>query len=416
MAVDKLLEWYNGDKMASDILKEKYLMKDEELPNDMWRRLASSIAKVESDPDNSNSDNGVEVYDMWNSKFYELLKDWKFIPGGRINYAVGRDEKVSCTNCYVVPIRDTIDYESNNEIIEADSIEGIYNWLKESALTYRSTGGVGVDISVLRPKGTKVKNSGGESPGATSFMDLMSRSTHTVHQKLRRGALMITINVHHPDILNFINIKKILGQINYAEGEGDGYNDLYKLVEYANISVLITDEFLEALEKEEKYEQRFPVDVEKPQIKKKVSAKKIWNAIVENAHAHAEPGILFIDNHRRNDSLGYINPTITTNPCFVDNTKLKTSDGLIEIKELALMYANEVKMPKILTFNVDTKQLEWEEIIQAGKTGEDKNIIEIETDDGCILRLTPNHKIYTENRGYIEAAKLTEEDILISIE
>lgn len=311
---EKLVEWYNGDEMAANILKDKYLAPGEELPYDMWNRLANEIGKLEEDSE------------YWQNAFYEILENWKFIPGGRINYAVGRKENVSCTNCYVIPIRDTIDWERwyskegvdkypEDYEIPADSIEGIYNWLKESALTYRSTGGVGTDISVLRPKGLPVKNSGGVSPGSTSFMDLMSKSTHTVHQKLRRGALMITINVHHPDVLDFINVKQILGKIEFEKGKGDGYNNLYKLVEHANISVLITDEFLNALEKDGKYEQRWPVDSENPSVKKRVSAKKIWEAIIQNAHAHAEPGILFIDNHRRNDALHYINPAITTNPC-----------------------------------------------------------------------------------------------------
>lgn len=360
--IDRLIEYYNGDMLASNVLSDKYLMKEEVLPNDMWKRLADNIANVEEE----------SKKDEWAEKFYNLLNDWKFIAGGRINYAIGRKENVSATNCYVIPIRDTIDYENipsdyipilraylkfdgdlekvksylddtdyfinlyggsspeeieklekeealqeivDKYLIKADSLEGIYNWLKESALTYRSTGGVGTDISVLRPKGTPVKNSGGESPGSCSFMDLFSQSTNTVHQKLRRGALMITINVHHPDVMDFINIKKILGKIDFVEGEGNGYNNLYKLVEHANISVQLTDEFLKALENDEKYEQRWPIDAENPEIKRKISAKKIWDSIIKNAHEHAEPGIFFSDNHKRNDALWYKNPAITTNPC-----------------------------------------------------------------------------------------------------
>ena len=124
-----------------------------------------------------------------------------------------------------------------------------------------------------------------------------------------------TSNCHHPDVLEFINIKKILGEIKYVEGEGDGYNNLYKMVEHANISVHITDEFLKALEEGKKYEQRWPCDSDNPSIKKKVSAKLIWDAIIKNAHEHAEPGIFFIDNHKKNDALAYVNPAITTNPC-----------------------------------------------------------------------------------------------------
>tara|TARA_R110000851_G_scaffold327964_1_gene498090 strand:+ start:2092 stop:4416 length:2325 start_codon:yes stop_codon:yes gene_type:complete len=285
-----LTKYFGGDELATNVLIDKYLLPIEDGPEHMWTRLAKAAATVEKEP---------AEHEL---SFNNLLSDFKFIPGGRIMYALGREEKVSCTNCYVIPIKE-------------DSIEGIYEWLKESALTYRSTGGVGTDISVLRPRGSAVKNSGGVSPGACSFMDLMSQSTNTVHQKLRRGALMITISCHHPDVLEFINIKKILGEITYREGEGGGFNNLYKMVEHANISVQITDEFLEALENESKYEQRWPVDSDKPTIKKKVSAKKVWDAIITNAHAHAEPGIFFVDNHKKNDALAYVNPALTTNPC-----------------------------------------------------------------------------------------------------
>lgn len=292
--VDSLIKYYNGDELAARVLADKYLKEDETSPEEMWRRLAIEISEQE--------DINKAGKKIWEERYYDLLSDFKFIPGGRIMYALGRDENVSCTNCYVIPIKE-------------DSIEGIYDWLKESALTYRSTGGVGTDISILRPKGMPVKNSGGNSPGACSFMDLMSQSTNTVHQKLRRGALMITINVHHPDVLEFIDIKKILGKIEYEEGQGNGYNNLYKLVEHANISVQLTDEFLQALEDEGRYEQRWPVDSNNPSVSQKVSAKKVWDAIIKNAHAHAEPGIFFVDNHKRNDALAYANPALTTNPC-----------------------------------------------------------------------------------------------------
>ena len=292
--VEKLTEYYKGDNLAASVLADKYLLENETTPEEMWSRLAKAAAQIEGFGD--------EEKDIQTQEFFDLLADFKFIPGGRIMYALGREEKVSNTNCYVIPHKE-------------DSIEGIYDWMKESALTYRSTGGVGTDISILRPKGTPVKNSGGVSPGACSFMDLMSNSTNTVHQKLRRGALMITINIHHPDVLEFINIKKILGEIKYLEGEGEGHNDLYKMVEHANISVQITDEFLEALENGKKYEQRWPCDSQNPTVKKKVFAKSIWEEIIKNAHAHAEPGIFFIDNHKKNDALAYVNPAITTNPC-----------------------------------------------------------------------------------------------------
>ena len=193
--IEKLKKYYGGDDLAARVLADKYLLPSESTPEELWDRLAKAVSDVDGDYGTlleqrakllktsiSACSFGVEEYEnekaIRKATFYNLLSDFKFIPGGRIMYALGREEKVSCTNCYVIPIKE-------------DSIEGIYEWLKESALTYRATGGVGTDISILRPKGAKVKNSGGASPGACSFMDLMSQSTNTVHQKLRRGALMM---------------------------------------------------------------------------------------------------------------------------------------------------------------------------------------------------------------------------------
>jgi len=377
---EAIVKYFEGDELAADVLISKYLKEDENSPEDMWTRLASEIAGVEKG----------KKKEKWTAKFLELLTDFKFIPGGRIMYAAGRDEKVSLTNCYVIPIRETIDYENipsgyipivkaymdhqgdcektvkyledhdyyngyyhdgadyveklknhkfikelaEEYIIPADSIEGIFSWLRESALVYRSTGGVGVDISCLRPAGAPVMNSGGVSPGACSFMDLMSRSTHTVHQKLRRGALILTLSIHHPDALDFINIKRIRGKIDFMESEGEGHNDLFKLVENANISVMITDEFMRAVENDEEYEQRFPIDSDNPQIVKKVSAKKVWNAIIKNAHEYAEPGIIFEDNIKKDDCLAYINRFHTVNPSLGKGTKVLTKKGIYSIEEL----------------------------------------------------------------------------------
>ncbi len=336
---NKILDYYNGDELASQVLIDKYLMDNENHPSDMWKRLASAAANIEREYGEQTANSIDSRVKHWYNEFYNLLDDWKFIPGGRINYALGRDEKVTAMNCYVIPIRETIDWERwyidtdekfelidysnafddsvlNKYKIPADSLEGIYTWLKESAVVFRSTGGVGTSLDVLRPEGMPVKNSGGFSPGPCSFMNLMSESTHTVHQKLRRGALMLTMSVQNPSILSFINVKKILGKIDYVnEEDKKNRNNLYKLVEHANISVMITDEFMKAVENDTDFVQKWPIDSDNPKIIKIVKARDIWDELIRNAHEHAEPGILLIDNHRRNDALWYCNPAISVNPC-----------------------------------------------------------------------------------------------------
>ena len=131
---EQLKEYYGDDELAASVLADKYLLDGESKPEEMWERLAHAAAGVELQRE---IETGGNICDELQGIFYDLLKDFKFIPGGRIMYALGREEKVSNTNCYVIPHKE-------------DSIEGIYDWMKESALTYRSTGGVGTDISILR--------------------------------------------------------------------------------------------------------------------------------------------------------------------------------------------------------------------------------------------------------------------------
>ena len=144
------------------------------------------------------------------------LGDFRFLPGGRILFGAGQSRKSTLLNCYVIPVKD-------------DTIEAIFDWCKEAARTYSYGGGVGTDISMLRPKGAPVNNSAIVSTGSVSFMNLFSETTHTIGQHGRRGALMITLSVDHPDIMDFITVKRNLAKVRYA-----------------NISVRITDEFMNA--------------------------------------------------------------------------------------------------------------------------------------------------------------------------
>ena len=255
--------------LADKVLRDKYLLPEEKTADDMWRRVAKAIASVEKNPEE------------WQEKFYQILKFWKFIPGGRIMKSAGietRPERNTLTNCYVIPI-------------EEDSIEGIYDWLKKSALVYRSGGGVGTDISILRPKGSLVGNSG-STPGAVGFMEIMSESTNTISQAGRRGALMISIDCDHPDVLDFAGVKSNR-----------------KKIQHANISVKLTNRFLRAVKENKSWELKFD-----GKVFDTIKAKELWDKIVENAWKFSEPGVLFWDTVKRFHNLEYASKLVGTNP------------------------------------------------------------------------------------------------------
>lgn len=265
--------YYGDNDLAIDVLRSKYLAPGETGPLQIWDRVARAMASVEVDSQD------------WYDRFFSLLIDFKFIPGGRMMHGAGRDEarrKPTLSNCYVIPIQE-------------DSLEGIYTCLKESALVYRTGGGVGTDLSILRPKGAPVNATVDQSPGCTAFMNLLSESTNAVSQAGRRGALMLTLRVDHPDILDFITIK----------------NDANRTkVQYANISVLITHEFMQAVIDDTDFDLRW-----RGKVYRTLRARDLWSRIITNAHASAEPGIIFWDTMREYHNVEYANPLVSTNPC-----------------------------------------------------------------------------------------------------
>jgi ribonucleoside-diphosphate reductase alpha chain len=276
------LDFFNGDEIRARVFYEKYALKDEEgnaiekLPSEMWERIAREIASVEAD-DAKRSE--------WREKFMWLLNDFRFVPGGRIMFAAGAKKRSTALNCYVIPIKE-------------DTLEAIFDWCKEAARTYSFGGGVGTDISVLRPRGTRVNNTAIFSSGAVSFMEIMSETTHTIGQSGRRGALMITISIDHPDVIEFIKVKQNL-----------------KKVRYANISVRITDEFMHAVEADANFTLRF----DSPQtgkVERVVRARALWNELVKAARDWAEPGLIFWDTVKKYSPSEYNGMNvITTNPC-----------------------------------------------------------------------------------------------------
>src|SRR5688500_5568254 len=266
-------ESYYPDELSADVLRKKYLAPGERGPLDMWERVARALASVEDDQE------------YWFEEFFSILFDFKFVPGGRVMHGAGRIDtrrRPTLANCYVIPITE-------------DSLEGIYKCLNESAMVYRTGGGVGTDLSILRPKSAAVNATVAGSPGATSFMNLFSESTNTVSQAGRRGALMLTMRVDHPDIEEFVTIKNDSNR---------------RKVQYANISVLITHEFMQAVLDDTDFDLRWGGVTFRT-----VRARALWRKIIENAHASAEPGIIFWDTMREYHNVEYAHPITSTNPC-----------------------------------------------------------------------------------------------------
>ena len=272
---------FGGDELRARVFYEKYALRDakgrqEEMrPEEMWRRVARELASPEKDEEKRME---------WASKFFWLLQDWRFVPGGRILFGAGQSRKSTLLNCYFFKIKE-------------DSIEAIFDWCKEAARTYSFGGGVGTDISILRPRGAPVNNSAIYSSGSVSFMELLSTTTGTIGQAGRRGALMITISVDHPDVLEFVNVKRDLKKVNYA-----------------NISVKITDEFMAAVEADGDFLLRFKN--EKAEVSRTVRARDVWKSLIKGAWQSAEPGVLFWDTIKRESTTEYNGMEVQgVNPC-----------------------------------------------------------------------------------------------------
>ena len=298
-------EYFNGDELAASVWEGKYAAKGESNPDEMHKRMAKEFARIESKYKKSElSDStgsffipeGLSDYalnkrsDLTEHTIYELFKDFKYIcPQGSVMSMLGVDKIGSLSNCFVIGQPE-------------DSYGGILQKDEQLVQLMKRRGGVGIDISTLRPSGTDVTNAAKTSTGAASFMERFSNSTREVAQGGRRGALMITIDVRHPDVFDFVNIKK----------------DRTK-VTGANISVNLRNDFMEAVKKDEDYVLRFPcdADIANADVVKTVKAKELYDSIVENAWENAEPGQMFIDRHWDYSPDGAYEQYrgVTTNPC-----------------------------------------------------------------------------------------------------
>jgi ribonucleoside-diphosphate reductase alpha chain len=288
-AVKKATLYFNGDSLAAGVWVNKYALKDSDgnlyelTPDDMHRRIAKEIARIEKRYPNPMSEDAI----------FALLKGFKYIvPQGSPMAGIGNPFQIgSLSNCFVIGNKGG-----------ADSYGGIMKVDEEQVQLMKRRGGVGHDLSHIRPKGSPVKNSALTSTGLVPFMERYSNSTREVAQDGRRGALMLTVSIKHPDAESFINAKLEQGKVTGA-----------------NVSVKITDDFMTAVINDQEFTQQYPIISDNPKYKKQINARELWKKIVHNAWKSAEPGILFWDTIIKESvpdcyaDLGFT--TVSTNPC-----------------------------------------------------------------------------------------------------
>lgn len=294
-------KYFDGDDLSATTWINKYAVKTsdgkylEKSPDDMHRRMAREFARIEQNYHTSNSrspnlsEYGQERPQLEEESIYKLFKDFRYvIPQGSVMAALGNKEMIaSLSNCVVVPP-------------VFDSYGGIMYTDQQLVQLFKRRCGVGVDISDLRPKNAEVSNAAGTTTGAVSFMERFSNTTREVAQNGRRGALMLTMDIAHPDIEDFITVKQDLSKVTGA-----------------NISVRLSDEFMTAVDKDAMFTLRWPINSDNPEYKKEVKARELWSTIIECAHNTAEPGLIFWDRqHDYSTSSFYPGfENSSTNPC-----------------------------------------------------------------------------------------------------
>ncbi len=288
-AVEASIKYFKGDELAAKVWTNKYALKDsfgnlyEKNPDDMHRRIAKEIHRIELKYANP----------LPEELIYNVLKDFKYIvPQGGPMSGIGNDHQIaSLSNCFVV-----------GNGYNSDSYGGIMKIDQEQVQLMKRRGGVGHDLSHIRPKGTPVLNSALTSTGVVPFMERYSNSTREVAQDGRRGALMLSISIKHPDSGSFIDAKMESGKVTGA-----------------NVSVKITDEFMKSVENNSSFRQQYPINSNDPKFVNDIESRKLWDKIIHNAWKSAEPGVLFWDTIIRESipdcyaDLGYA--TVSTNPC-----------------------------------------------------------------------------------------------------
>jgi ribonucleoside-diphosphate reductase alpha chain len=385
------------DGIRQKVFLDRYSLKDpagnamEKTPEEMWRRVAKGIAGVEKPKDRKK----------WERRFYEVMEDFKFLPGGRILAGAGTGFDVTYYNCFVIPN-------------PPDSRGGIMANLTQMIEIMAHGGGVGLNLSSLRPRGARVKKVNGFSSGPINWAELYSLATKDIVQQggSRRGALMLMLHDWHPDIEEFITVKQDLNKINGA-----------------NLSVCLSDAFMEAVKKDANWDLVYP-DLDDPKYDKKwtgdladwkkiggkvkvlktIKAKYLWDLICTAAWTSAEPGLHFLDRSNKRSNTYYFETLIATNPCVTDDTWVHTKDGPRQVRDLigkqfvARLNGTDVMSGSQGFFKTATKQ-----------------VIKLQTKEGYNLRLTKNHLIkyvssmnrYSFKEEWREAGRLQKGDLIV---
>ncbi|MDR3287554.1 MAG: adenosylcobalamin-dependent ribonucleoside-diphosphate reductase [Prevotellaceae bacterium] len=369
-ALKASIEYFKGDELAASVWINKYAMKDsfgkiyEKSPKDMHRRLAAEFERIEKKYNNPLS------FD----EILEVLQDFKYIiPQGGPMTGIGNNHQISSlSNCFVI-----------GHSKPADSYGGIMRLDEEQVQLMKRRGGVGHDLSDIRPKGSPVMNSALNSTGIVPFMERYSNSTREVAMDGRRGALMLSLSIKHPDVEQFIDAKV------------DGLK-----VTGANVSVKIDDEFMRCAINGTQYTQQYPIDAKKPKFKIEIDAKKLWEKIIHNAWKSAEPGILFWDTIIRESvadcyaDIGY--KTVSTNPC--GEIPLCAYDSC---RLLAINLYGYVENP--FTENAKfNKNLFKKHVATAMKMMDDLIDLELEKIDAIILKISKDPEEYDVKRVELE--------------
>lgn len=347
------LAYFDGDEFAADVFVGKYALHDlegniyEATPAEMHRRLAREFARIEAKYPNPLSEDEI----------FELFADWTVVPQGSPMAAIGNPFQVqSLSNCFVI--------ES-----PYDSYGGITKTDQEEAQIMKRRGGVGIDVSTIRPKGLAAANAARTTDGLGVFMERFSNTCREVAQGGRRGALMLTVSVHHPDVLTFVNIKRNR-----------------KKVTGANVSVRVTEEFMQAVKEGKQYQQRFPVDAtENFSVERMVDAREVWLDICTTMRDCSEPGILFWDTITKNSPAdiyadkGY--KTMSTNPC--GELPLSKFDSC---RLLLLNLAKFVESPFASNATLNTNKL-FDVAVKAQRLMDDLVDLEVEAVDKIIKKV-----------------------------
>lgn len=381
------LDYFNGDDLAAKVFVDKYALQDnegnylEKTPDQMHRRLAREFARIEA-----NKFKNPLSEDM----IYELFDRFQYIvPQGSPMYGIGNDYTYqSLGNCFTLGQHP---YDSYGGILYADQI---------IAQLCKRRCGIGLRLDKIRPKGLSTKNAAKTTDGIAVFMERFSNTIREVAQNGRRGAGLQCLSVHHPEIETFINIKK----------------DLTK-VTGANISVVLTDEFMWAVKNKTTYEQRWPVNSDSPEISREVNAVDIWNQIIEAAHTSAEPGLLFEDSFKEwsmSDAYGKVDSRfedVTPNPCLTGDSLVYVADGRgnVPIKQLA---EEQVDVP-VFCFDADGK-IVLSTMRRPRKTGVNIDVYELELSNGLKIKATKNHKFLHSSGQYVDIENLKINEKIIS--